>query len=130
MTAEQLTWARDLILLHQEKMSYGAEIVKLTELFFNANIEYNEEAKEVLDGEQVPQVIVEFKAQLEALQTFTAIDIKAALKATQKATGQKGKLLFMPARVATTGQTHGPDLPQAISLLGKDTILKRLESLI
>lgn len=130
MTAKQSAWARDLILLHQEKMNYGGEIVELTELFFNANIEYNEEAREVLNNEQVPQVIAEFKVQLEGLSTFTAADIKAATKATQKATGQKGKQLFMPIRVATTGQTHGPDLPQAISLLGKDTVLKRLENLL
>lgn len=130
MTAEQSAWASDLILLHQEKMNYGGEIVELTELFFNANIEYNEEARDVLNNEQVPQVIAEFKIQLEGLPTFTAADIKAATKATQKATGQKGKQLFMPIRVATTGQTHGPDLPQAISLLGKETILKRLEDLL
>ncbi|OIJ15429.1 glutamate--tRNA ligase [Anaerobacillus arseniciselenatis] len=130
MSEEQLVWARDLILLHQEKMSYGAEIIKLTELFFKTDIEYNEEAKEVLSGEQVPAVISEFKNQLEALTSFDAADIKAATKATQKATGQKGKQLFMPIRVATTGQTHGPDLPQAISLLGKEVILNRLTALL
>lgn len=130
MSEQQSAWARDLILLHQEKMSYGAEIVGLTELFFKSDIEYNEEAQEVLNEEQVPAVIQEFKAQLEALETFTAEDIKAATKATQKATGQKGKQLFMPIRVATTGQTHGPDLPQAISLLGKDIVLARLQNLL
>ncbi|MCD8502804.1 MAG: glutamate--tRNA ligase [Bacillaceae bacterium] len=130
LTEEELTWARDLILLHQEKMSFGAEIVGLTELFFKDDIEYNEEAKEVLAGEQVKPVLAEFNTQLQSLETFTAEDIKAATKATQKVTGQKGKLLFMPIRVATTGQVHGPDLPQAISLLGKETVMKRLEKLL
>ncbi|MCT8136409.1 glutamate--tRNA ligase [Anaerobacillus sp. CMMVII] len=130
MSEEQIAWARDLILLHQEKMSYGAEIVELTELFFKTEIDYNEEAKVVLAEEQVPAVIAEFKSQLEMLTSFTADDIKAATKATQKATGQKGKQLFMPIRVATTGQTHGPDLPQAISLLGKEIVLNRLQSLL
>jgi nondiscriminating glutamyl-tRNA synthetase len=130
MSEQELAWARDLILLHQEKMNYGAEIVELTELFFKAEIEYNEEAKAVLNEVQVPAVIQEFKTQLETLSTFTAEDIKAVTKATQKATGQKGKQLFMPIRVATTGQTHGPDLPQAISLLGKDIVLGRLQKLL
>ncbi len=130
MSEEQLTWARDLILLHQEKMSYGAEIVELTELFFKSEIEYNEEAKTVLAEEQVPAVLAEFKSQLVALTSFTAEDIKAATKATQKVTGQKGKQLFMPIRVATTGQTHGPDLPQAISLLGKEMVINRLQGLL
>ncbi len=130
LTEEELSWAKDLILLHQEKMSFGAEIVGLTELFFKDVIEYNKEATEVLAGEQVKQVLAEFKTQLQSLEKFTAEDIKAATKATQKATGQKGKLLFMPIRVATTGQLHGPDLPQAISLLGKENVIKRLENLL
>ena len=44
----------------------------------------------------------------------------------QKATGHKGKKLFMPIRVATTGQTHGPDLMKAIELLGKDKVKTRV----
>ena len=36
----------------------------------------------------------------------------------------------MPIRVATTGQMHGPELPFAIELLGKDIILSRLEKLL
>lgn len=30
----------------------------------------------------------------------------------------------MPIRVATTGQTHGPELPNAIALLGKEKSFK------
>ena len=129
MSDDQRQWAKELIALHQEKMSYGAEIVSLTELFFKTHIEYEEEAKEVLAQEQVPEVVKAFHAELSSLEDFSAESIKAATKAVQKATGQKGKNLFMPIRVATTGQTHGPDLPQAISLLGKETVLVRLEKL-
>ncbi len=52
------------------------------------------------------------------------------MKAVQKETGQKGKNLFMPIRVATTGQQHGPDLPAAVSLLGKSVIVKRLNAVL
>ena len=51
-------------------MSYGAEIVELTSLFFKDEIEYDEESKEVLAGEQVPEVMTSFKAQLEALESI------------------------------------------------------------
>ena len=129
MSDEERQWAKELIALHQEKMSYVAEIVSLTELFFKTHIEYEEESKEVLAQEQVPEVVKAFHAELSNLEDFSADNIKAATKAVQKATGQKGKNLFMPIRVAITGQTHGPDLPQAISLLGKETVLARLEKL-
>ena len=96
------------------------EIVELSSLFFNDEITYDEEATEVLAGEQVPEVMAAFKAQLEALESFDADSIKAAIKAVQKETGHKGKNLFMPIRVVTTGQTHGPELPDSISLIGKE----------
>lgn len=127
-SADEIEWVSKLIGLHQEKMSYGAEIVELTELFFKKEITYNREARNVLDEEQVPEVLGAFAEEIEKLDSFTADQIKAAAKAVQKATGHKGKNLFMPIRVATTGQTHGPDLPQAIELLGKETILTRLKS--
>ncbi|MGG6432969.1 glutamate--tRNA ligase [Anoxybacillus sp. D401a] len=130
MTDEQKQWARDLIALYQEQMSYGAEIVQLSELFFKQEIEYDEEAKAVLGGEQVPLVLKAFYEQVEQLATFDSDHIKAAIKTVQKETGQKGKNLFMPIRVAVTGQTHGPELPEAIRLLGKETVMSRLAKLI
>ncbi|NSL52614.1 glutamate--tRNA ligase [Calidifontibacillus erzurumensis] len=130
LTDEQREWARELIALHQEKMSYGAEIVELTELFFKEELVYDEEAKEVLSGEQVPQVLMSFKQQLEGLDSYTVDEIKAAMKAVQKETGQKGKNLFMPIRAAVTGQVHGPDLPQTIKLLGKEKVIARLEAFL
>ena len=91
-------------------LSFGAEIVELSAQFFKDDIEYDEESQAVLAGEQVPEVMASFKRQLEALETFDAASIKAAIKAVQKETGHKGKNLFMPIRVVTTGQTHGPEL--------------------
>ncbi|NHM33351.1 glutamate--tRNA ligase [Neobacillus terrae] len=130
MTEEEKAWATNLIALFQEKMSYGAEIVELADMFFKEDAEYEEEAKEVLAGETVPQVLKAFSEELENLAEFKAEGIKAAMKAVQKSTGQKGKNLFMPIRAAVTGQTHGPDLPQAIELVGKAKVQNRLQKLI
>lgn len=129
LTEEENTWVRKLISLYHEQLSYGAEIVELTELFFKEQIEYNQEAKEVLAEEQVPEVMASFARQLEQLESFTPDEIKAAIKAVQKETGHKGKKLFMPIRVAVTGQMHGPELPQSIELLGKETVLNRIKQI-
>lgn len=130
MTEDEKQWAKELISLYQEQMSFGAEIVELTEMFFKTHIEYDAEAQAVLDEEQVPEVVAAFREELSALEEFSAETIQASIKAVQKATGHKGKKLFMPIRVATTGQTHGRDLPQTIHLLGKETVIARLEKLI
>lgn len=128
LSEDQREWAERLIALYQEQMSYGAEIVELSAQFFRDDIEYDEEAKAVLAGEQVPEVMTAFKAQLESLESFDPASIKAAIKAVQKETGHKGKNLFMPIRVVTTGQTHGPELQESISLLGRDKVIKRVSA--
>lgn len=129
LNEEQKDWATKLIALYHNQMSYGAEIVELSSQFFKDEVEYDEEAKAVLAGEQVPAIVESFKNQLGSLETFDAPSIKAAIKNVQKETGAKGKNLFMPIRVMTTGQTHGPELPNAIELIGKEKILARLEKL-
>ncbi|MFS8514987.1 MAG: hypothetical protein LOD87_14895, partial [Planifilum fulgidum] len=37
---------------------------------------------------------------------------------------------FMPIRAAVTGQTHGPDLNQTLSLLGREKVLRRIEQVL
>ncbi|WP_342471590.1 glutamate--tRNA ligase [Metasolibacillus sp. FSL H7-0170] len=127
LNEEQAAWASELIGLYHDQMSFGAEIVELSAQFFKDEIDYDAEATEVLAGEQVPEVMTSFKAQLESLASFDAESIKAAIKAVQKETGHKGKNLFMPIRVVTTGQTHGPELPNAIALIGKEKVIARVE---
>ncbi|MEB8067767.1 glutamate--tRNA ligase [Mammaliicoccus fleurettii] len=126
----ELTWARDLVGLYQQQMSYAGEIVPLSELFFREHLDFTEEAQEVLDGEQVPTVMAEFAKQLETLEPFEPAEIKKSIKAVQKETGIKGKQLFMPIRVAVSGQTHGPELPNTIALLGRDKVLARLKRFV
>ncbi|UTR16693.1 glutamate--tRNA ligase [Salipaludibacillus sp. LMS25] len=130
MSEEQKEWAYHLITLHQEKLNCGADIVELTELFFKESITYNEEAKQILSGEQVPEVLTALISKLDDLPDFTTEEIKKAVKAVQKETGHKGKQLFMPIRVAVSGQVHGPDLMQTIELLGRSVVKKRVEAVL
>ncbi|MFP3884723.1 glutamate--tRNA ligase [Priestia filamentosa] len=130
MSDQEKQWVYDVIALYKDQLSFGAEIIELTDLFFRTSIEYDEEAQEVLNEEQVPEVMQAFAQEINSLEDFEPASIKSSIKAVQKATGHKGKKLFMPIRVATTGQTHGPELPQAIALLGKETVLARLEGAV
>jgi nondiscriminating glutamyl-tRNA synthetase len=129
-TEQESAWVRSLISLYHDKLSFGAEIVEMSELFFRDEVNYDEEAKEVLAGEQVPEVLRAFLAEIGQLEEFKADAIKAAVKAVQKATGQKGQKLFMPVRAAATGQTHGPDLMLAMELIGKEKVSERVQKLL
>lgn len=126
-SSEKLAWVEELVSLYQPQMSYAAEIVELSSLFFNDTLTLNEEAKEVLAGETVPQVLEAFSKEVAELVGFDAVSIKASIKAVQKETGVKGKNLFMPIRVAVSGQMHGPELAETIMLLGKEKVLDHIK---
>jgi nondiscriminating glutamyl-tRNA synthetase len=130
MDAETRQWAESVIELYREQLRYGQEIVELTEVFFKEELTLDEASMKVLEEEQVPEVLQVFADKLIHLDDFSKDSIKAQIKATQKETGHRGKKLFMPIRVATTGQMHGPELPMAIELLGKDLIIARLDRVL
>ncbi|WP_206912042.1 glutamate-tRNA ligase [Enterococcus sp. DIV0840] len=129
-SGEKLEWLKKVVSLYQPQMSYAAEIVNVSELFFNEHPVLDDAAKEVLAGETVPTVLASFKAQLEAMDVVDVPSIKAGIKAVQQETGVKGKNLFMPIRVAVSGQMHGPELGDTIELLGKEKALDHLNNVL
>ena len=124
---EKLAWVEELVSLYQPQMSYAGEIVELSSLFFNDTLSLDDAAKEVLAGETVSQVLEAFAKNISELEVFEAAEIKACIKAVQKETGVKGKNLFMPIRVAVSGQMHGPELAETIMLLGKEKVLDHIK---
>lgn len=125
---EESARIKKIISLYQDQMSYAAEITELATLFFEEDLEISDDAKEVLQGETVPQVLKAFKAQLQEVEPFEAANIQKAVKAVQKETGVKGKNLFMPIRVAVSGQMHGPQLNDTIELLGREKAQEHLDN--
>ena len=55
-------------------------------------------------------------------------DLKGLTQRLKERTGRKGPELFMPLRVALTGQAHGPELAQLLKLMSPDTVRRRLKS--
>ena len=50
--------------------------------------------------------------------------------ALKEATGRKGRPLFLPLRVALTGQEHGPDMKALLPLIGRDRAIARLHAAV
>ena len=76
-------------------MSYAAQIVEVSELFFNEHPELDAAAQEVLAGETVPTVLNAFKEKLTAMTTVDAPTVKAANQRDPKRNrDQKVKLVY------------------------------------
>jgi glutamyl-tRNA synthetase len=67
-----------------------------------------------------------FAAALHGLAE-TGQDLKTLTKLLKERTGRKGADLFMPLRVALTGQLHGPELAPLLKLIPLQTLRRRLE---
>ncbi|HEX7390829.1 MAG TPA: glutamate--tRNA ligase [Acidiphilium sp.] len=52
---------------------------------------------------------------------------KAWTMAVSSATGARGKSLYMPLRLALTGESHGPELAALLPLIGRERAFARLE---
>ena len=68
-----------------------------------------------------------FSAAVEALDE-SGTDLKQLTRMLKERTGRKGADLFMPLRVALTGQAHGPELASLLLLMTPGTARLRLES--
>lgn len=82
---------------------------------------------EILHQETVPLVLKSFYEKMNEAETFDAAAAKAALKKIRKENKLGGAQVFMPVRIATTGEQHGPDIDKLISLMGKETFTARLQ---
>lgn len=69
----------------------------------------------------------ELFTQALALMDEHGADFSRLAKAAGKAAGVKGKKLFMPLRVALTGQHRGPEIPRVFPLIGPERSRERLQ---
>ena len=127
-SAEQQTWYISFIEALSEKISYMAEVKDFVHYFHGeVPLEPEGDALEVLKGEQVPVVLELFREKVRGVEDLSSATVKVLLKQMTKELKLGGKFVYMPVRVALTGQMHGPELYDVIPLLGRENVLKRLE---
>ncbi|MDO5037832.1 MAG: glutamate--tRNA ligase [Tissierellia bacterium] len=121
-------WDKYLVLMKtiQDGLSRLEEIPGQVAFLFEEP-SLDKEAKEVLENPCLPQIIEALRKVLEPMEELSLEEAGGLMKKVQKESGCKGKNLYMPARVALTGQVHGPELSNILYLLGKDKILSRLD---
>ena len=127
---EELKKVEKIISALKERIEYLAQIKEEAGIFFAQEVKpENEKAEEILQQKELPEVLEKFSTRLEELEDLEPASIKKMLKNITKELSLPGKKVFMPLRVALTGQMHGPDLPDIISILGKEGVRNRLDSL-
>lgn len=85
----------------------------------------NTEAGEMISLDSSKELFSAFLSEVESID-LDARSFRSVMKSIQKSTGIKGKLLWMPVRIALTGQMHGPELPFIIEAFGKEKVQGRI----
>ncbi len=127
LAAEKKEWLQQVIACIKDHLEYVGQVVEHAAIFFAETVvPENEDAAAVLADDTVAQVLEAFRLKMEQLEVLQADAVQAELKALTKELKLGGKKVYMPIRVALTGQMHGPELHHTIPLLGKEKIRARL----
>jgi len=117
----------------KEQLGFGNEAFWLA---IRANIKTLKEAKkwwDIAQGDFTPPPAQDAAYLETALQLLPAAPWNENswgewTKALAAKTGLKGKELFMPLRLALTGEAHGPEMKVFLLLMNPDTVKKRLSA--
>jgi len=131
LTTQQREWLVRVVAELQGYISYAAQITEHIGVFFNDDINFeNEEAHEIMKDADIPKVMEAFKTKLTALDPVEPAAVQALLKSITKELKLGGKKVYMPVRIAITGKMHGLELINLIPLIGKERTLARMDCLI
>lgn len=128
LSEPERAWLTHFVQAIVNHLSYVAQVKDYIHYFHGSEAPAPEgEALEILKGEQVPGVLEVFAGKLKELEEITTDNTKVLLKQITKEMKLGGKQVYMPIRIALTGQMHGPELYDIIPLLGLENILTRLD---
>lgn len=120
--------------LVQERLKYFAEVPQLTRFFFTdlpidpALVSSHKQLKK-LEPAEIKSLLQAALASLEQ-SDFTIEDLTERLNSLLETTGQKPAVLFSLIRIATTQAPASPGLAETLAVLGKETSLRRIETML
>ncbi len=128
---EEMEWVELVVDALAESLSAVSEIVEHLGMLKSEEIApENEEAENILKEDTFPTVVNSFWQKLKDLPEVKPENVKPLFKAVTKELKLGGKKVYMPLRIALTGEMHGPELFYIIPILGKDLTYKRLQKAV
>ncbi|MEA1986671.1 MAG: glutamate--tRNA ligase [Candidatus Marinimicrobia bacterium] len=113
--------------------SLKPRLIKLTEIqeklkvFTQEEFEITDsEAKEIIEKDSTKIVLKNYIEKVNSTDELTGNEFYKIMKAVQNDTGIKGKDLWMPIRIALTGEMHGPELDCIVEYFGRDENVRRV----
>lgn len=106
------------------------EMAQMAEFFFNDEIPYDQKAKEKYLTLETKRILERFFEGFSDLKENDELSQKALFESIVKEIEKKPVDVIQPIRVALTGKTASPGIFEVISILGKESVLKRVKRAI
>lgn len=120
------SWLIEVAASYQTRIELLSELPQRVEFFFTDPVEYDEKAvtKHWKNGTADLEKLREL---LAGFPTFQEEPLEEAFRSTAEAEGKKLGQLIHPLRLALTGSSVSPGIFQVLVLLGKETVIRRLD---
>lgn len=116
-----------ILMLFKKEIEYGVQINDHIGMFFT-EVNASKEDLELLKSFEYKKLNETLIEQISSIK-FDEQSIKDMIKSVGQSLGIKGKDLFMPTRIMTTTQSHGPELAKTIMYLGRERVLNNLKGI-
>lgn len=122
LSADSMDWVGDVVEAVFKYLYKMEDLIPETCVVFDFRPEEDlsrPEARKVLSRDQTRSVIEEFYRRIRNHTSLNLATYKKVLSDVTAATGQTGRTLFQPVRLALTARTSGPELDKLIPILEK-----------
>lgn len=119
-----------LFLLFRERIKTLEDFSTEAAYFFEDEVQYDPQAVEkYFTDSGVKDRLKTYREKLEQVQDFKTGELEVTTRELAKSLRVKAGDLIHPTRVALTGKSVSPGIFEVMSILGRDTVLKRLSQI-
>lgn len=121
-------WLDRLVEAVKPNLATLTDIGPYLAMLIEKEVQINEDAASILRERKAQEVIRALLDLMNGAGNLDREDVYPEMMASlRNITGVRGKNLFMPVRAALTGSTRGPELDRIFSLLGRSSVMERLD---
>lgn len=125
-------YKKQVLDLTQERLKYFAELPEISRFFFidlpiNPELISGNKQLKKLGQSEIKDLLTQARQVIENA-SFDVDSLTTALNGLLETTGQKPGILFSLIRIATTQAPASPGLADSLTVLGKETALRRIDA--
>ncbi|MBN2030506.1 glutamate--tRNA ligase [bacterium] len=122
---------KPIVALLQDKLENLSAIQEKIKIFTRDQVIFESvEAKTMVRSSGTRPIMKAFLHEMSPNQKWDTETFARIMKRVQDQTGVKGKQVWMPVRIALTGQMHGPDLSKVAEILGYEKCQRFIRNIL